>query len=242
MKQLTLLPAMLLLLASCHTSRQMTTAPEQGTFNGDTIITQSLFTDRAGTISEENIQKTLDGSYRLPSSLRVAVVRLENMPQRRSFWNDEDYAKTQQSYLDLFTDKFRQSPKVKSVSLVPDILISKSPSFTVIRETAVRMQSDVVLVYSISSDIYSKYKVFSSPDMKAYATVQLILLDVRTGLIPFSTVITKDYLSKKKKDELDTSEAMGRVQKEAVLAAIGETSRKAIEFLDGRQPGDVSRN
>jgi hypothetical protein len=68
------------------------------------------------------------------------------------------------------------------------------------------------------------------------------LLDVRTGLIPFSTVITKDYLSKKKKDELDISEAMSRVQKEAVLAAIGETSRKAIEFLNGQQPGDVSRN
>jgi len=226
--------AIAFLIASCHTTGRVSAVPESDYGNADTSITQSLFNDKGSTISEEGIQRILDGSYKLPSTLRVGIIRLENGSKKRYYGSDEEYSKTQQSYLDLFAGKFSQSPGVKSVSIIPDILTSKSPSFTTIREAAVRMQSDVVLVYSINSDLYSKYKIFSNPDMKAYATIQLVLLDVRTGLIPFSTVVTKDYLSRKKKEELDLSEAMSRVQKEAVLAAIDEAGQKIVEFLKAK--------
>jgi len=35
-------------------------------------------------------------------------------------------------------------------------------------------------------DIYSKHKFFSKADIKAFATIEMIILEVRTGLIPFS--------------------------------------------------------
>ncbi|WP_127132544.1 hypothetical protein [Pseudoflavitalea rhizosphaerae] len=199
----------------------------------DTLITQSLFNDKSASISEENIQRLLDGNYKLPQQLRVAVIRLDNKSNvnRRYFWNDEDYLKTQQSYLDSFTAKLRQSPRVQKVSVVPEIVVSKSPSFTQLREAAVRLQSDLVVVYSIASDIYSRYKLFSNPDLKAFATTQLILLDVRTGMVPFSTIVTKDQLSKKTKSELDNAQASARVQHEAVLLTIDESSRQMLDFL-----------
>jgi hypothetical protein len=113
----------------------------------DTLITQSLFNDRSSTISEENIQKILDGTYRLPKQVRVAMVRLEPTAQQRrtywNYWNDEQYLKTQQSYLDLFSAKLQQSARVTSLSIIPDLLISRTPTFTSIREAAVRMQADV---------------------------------------------------------------------------------------------------
>ena len=202
MKQVTLFIFLAILISSCDTGKQATSS-SQGYANEDTLITQSLFNDKAATISEENIQRVLDGSYKLPRQLRVAIVKLESSSQRRNYWyywNDEQYLKTQQSYLDLFTDKFKQSSRVVNTFSVPDVLISRSPSFTSIREAAVRMQADVVVIYSIASDLYSKYKAFSKADIKAYATTQLIIMDVRTGLIlPFSTISTKDALSQKKK-------------------------------------------
>jgi len=233
MKQTSLLIIVIALLTSCTTTRPLSNNSGTDYPSGDTLITQSLFNDRSSTISEDNIQKILDGTYKLSQQLRVAIVRLDNTTlQKRYYWSDEQYLKTQQSYLDLFSEKFKQSSRVTNLSIIPDLLISKSPSFTNIREAAVRMQADVVVVYSITSDIYSKYKLFSKPDIKAFATTQLIVLDIRTGLIPFSTIVTKDALSQKKKEELDNSEAASRIQNEAVLLTINDIGQRITEFLN----------
>ena len=238
MKQTFSLIVVIFLAISCRTPMPTTNAPTGNYAGSDTLITQSLFNDKNSAVSEENIQKILDGTYHLPAQLRVAIIRLEgNAQQKNYYWNyrsDEQYLKTQQSYLDLFVEKFKQSPRVTNVSIVPELLISKSPSFTNIREAAVRMQADVVVVYSVSSDLYAKYKFFSKTDIKAFATTQLIVLDVRTGLIPFSTIVTRDALSQKTKEELDNTEAASRIQHEAVLMTINEIGGKISGFLNGK--------
>ncbi len=231
MKKILLIPVIAFVIVSCGTSRQMAASTPVEQYE-DTLITQSLFSDRSATISEDNIQRILEGNYKLPSHLRVSFVKLESPQQRRSFWNDEDYLKTQQAYLDSFASQFRRSPRVSSISTIPDMVISKSPTFTNIREAAVRLQSDIVVIYSITSDVYSKFKVFSNPDIKAFATTQLIILDVRTGLIPFSTIATKDFQSKKQKGELEFAESRNRIQHEAVLLTIHDISEKIVDFLN----------
>ena len=236
MNQKTLLITTIVLLTACETTRPLSINSDFDKHSGDTLITQSLFNDKASTISEENIQRILEGTYNLPQQLRVAIVRLEPTSQIKryywNYWSDEQYLKTQQSYLDLFSEKFKQSSRVTKLSIIPDLLISKSPSFTNIREAAVRMQADIVVVYAVTSDIYTKYKAFSKPDIKAFATTQLIILDVKTGLIPFSTIVTKDLLSQKKKEELDNAEATSRIQNEAVLLTISEIGQKISAFLN----------
>jgi len=57
-------------------------------------------------------------------------------------------------------------------------------------------------------------------------------MDVRTGLIPFSTISTKDALSQREKEELENAEAAGGVQNEAVLATITEIGGKVADFLN----------
>jgi hypothetical protein len=145
MKRISLLIVTIALLTACDTTRRINNNSISDFSSGDTLITQSLFQDRASTISEENIQKILDGTYKLPQQLRVAIVRLEPTPQLRryygNYWSDEQYLKTQQSYLELFSEKFKQSTRVTKLSIIPDHLISKSPTFTNIREAAVRMQA-----------------------------------------------------------------------------------------------------
>ncbi len=186
------------IFASCTIKKQINNPNEYTYVNNDPPITKSLFDDKSSTISEENIQKILNGNYDLPNMIRVAFVKLESSEnQSRYYWSDEEYLKSQQQYLDLFSDQFKNSTRVKSIATIPDILISKNPTFTSIRESAVRTQSDIVVVYSINSDIYSQYKLFSKTDIKAFATTQLIILDVRTGLIPFTTIVDKDFKDKK---------------------------------------------
>jgi hypothetical protein len=67
--------------------------------------------------------------------------------------------------------------------------------------------------------------------MKAFATTELLLMDVRTGLIPFSTTVTRDVLTKKTKDDLDVEQTRDRVLNEAALATISEVGTKIVGFL-----------
>lgn len=236
MKQIAILFLLTALLSACGTRmpRVDTAAQDRVQYMVpplDTLITQSLFNDRSSTISEENIQKILDGTYKLPKELRIAIVRLDG-GNRRYYWNDEEYLKTQQAYMDMFVNKFQGSSRVKTVSLIPDLLMSRSPSFTNLREAAVRMQADVLVVYSITSDIYSRYKIFSKTDIKAFATTQLVILDVRTGLVPFSSIVTRDVLSEKRKEETGYSEASARIQKEAVVLTIEQIGQNIATFLN----------
>ena len=234
MKRINLFGLLALVISSCgYQNRNAVTSNSEYPYS-DTLITQSLFNDKSSTITEESIQKILNGNYKLPDQLRVAIVKLENPKARGHYWgyyDDEQYLKTQQSYLDLFTEKFRQSSRVTKISSIPEILLAKTPSFTNLRESAVRMQADVVVVYAIVSDIYSRYKFLNKADIKAFATIQLIVLDVRTGLVPFSTIVTRDFLSQKQKEEMDNSEARNRIQHEAVLLSINEIGEQVSRFL-----------
>lgn len=233
MKNIFIAISVCIVFASCDSTKNMSSGFQNHNYgiNADTAILQSLFTDKASTISEENIQIILEGNFTLPNKLRVALVKLDGADQRKYFWNDEDYLKTQQSYIDRFIQKLTVSPRVNKVTVIPDLLISRSPSFTNIREAAVRMQADVVVAYSISSDIYTRYKFLAKADIKAFATTQLILLDVRTGLIPFSIVVTKDVLSKKKNEEMDIAETNNRIKSEAVQLTIDDIGQKLAAFL-----------
>ncbi len=227
-----------LMLFSCITTKK--TSPSSDvplrsyglSSNEEPPITQSLFNDKGSTISEADIRRILDGDYTLPRTLRVAIVRLDGQNSKRYYRSDEQYLKSQQAYLDLFSEKLRQCTRVSRISIVPDIMLPDSPSFTTIRESAVRMQADVIIVYAITSDIYSRYKVFSKADIKAFATTQLAVLDVRTGLIPFSSIVTRDFQAKRQEGELNDYETSNRVKNEAVLRTIEAIGAQLTTFLD----------
>lgn len=232
MKKIVLCVVVLTLITSCGVSKEVSSYPSNAYAIENESISQSLFNDKNATISEENIQKILDGSFKLPENLRVAFVKLESAQHRgRYFGSDETFLKNQQSYLDLFEKNFKNSGRIKSTKTLPDVLISNNPTFTSIREAAVRTQSDIAVIYSINSDLYSKYKMFSKTEIKAFATTQLIILDVKTGLIPFTTIVTKESQSNKKEGELNDSEAANRVKNEAVLQTINEIGNQINDFL-----------
>ena len=231
MKQLLVLAV---LISACTPSR-ISSGPGSGNYgfnNPEPPIQVSLFDDINASISEENIQKILDGKYALPEDLRVSIVKLDGTQKQFSqYWANEDFLKSQQAYLDLFSEKLKSSSRVKKVSIIPDILVSNAPSFTTIREAAVRMQSDIVLVYTINSDIYTAYRLFTRAEIKAFATTQIIVLDVRTGLVPFSAIVTKDYQSSKLNSEVSDTEASTRIKNQAILLTIEDIGTQLKDYF-----------
>jgi hypothetical protein len=230
-KQILILPFIVLLFVQCST-----TYPRRGNPSKD-IITESLFNDKDRTLSEENIRTLLDGRLVLPDTLRVAVFKVgmnnrfySNMLYTRNY---ESSIRGQQSLFDSLAARLKQNARVEQVHSIPTMMLSTYPNITQLREASVRLQSDILVVYSTTSDIYHHSKIIKKDEIKAFATTELFLLDVRTSLIPFSTVVTKDYLAKEIKGELN-AETRKRAEQEATLMTLLEIGEQVKTFLSKR--------
>jgi hypothetical protein len=123
------------------------------------------------------------------------------------------------------------SPNVKRVIAVPNLLATTTPGISQLREMAVRLQADVLIVYSVTSDIYYKYRVFNKNEAKAFATCEAIVFDTRTGVIPHTTVVTKDKLVVKEREDMSDFETRKKAEREAVILALAETGKAIADFL-----------
>ena len=115
------------------------------------LITQSLFDSKDRTISEADIQRLLNGKIRIPDTVRLAVYKHASSSMNRyysSWYSNEEYLKTQQSYIDTLIAQLKTAAKVQKVTVVPSLMTSVYPNITQLRESAVRLQADMLLVFS----------------------------------------------------------------------------------------------
>jgi hypothetical protein len=228
-KQILILPLIALFFIQCSMNKMGNPSRQ--------VITESLFNDKDRTLSEENIKTLLDGKLILPDTLRVAVFKVgmnnhfySNMLYSRNY---EVSIKGQQNLFDSLAASLKQNARIEQVHSIPTMMLSTYPNITQLREASVRLQSDILIVYSTTSDIYYHQKIIKKDEIKAFATTELFVLDVRTSLIPFSTVVTKDYIAKEIKGELN-AETRKRAEQEATLQTLMEIGEQVKKFLNKR--------
>jgi hypothetical protein len=206
----------------------------------------SIFPSDKNVLDEEAIGRILNGKFLMPSTVKIALLRMRDDEDRATryygygYWRSEEYLKTQQSFIDTLTGEMAKSKRIDEVASIPSVLTPKEPSIPLIRETAVRLQADMILVLKLSSDVYQKYRIFQSTQAKAFCTCEGFLLDVRTGIIPFSRAITKEYLATEEKPDADFAETMVRAQKEAALLSLKALGQDVAGFVDSIPSGSVS--
>ncbi|MTB50872.1 hypothetical protein [Lewinella sp. W8] len=226
-----------LLLCSCGTYRSVppTTAQAQEYRAPDpTPLTSSLFTSNQSTISEEDIQRILDGTVELPEKLRVAVLNLDSYRSRNDYYFGSYFFRSLQAqHFKAFSDQLGTSGRAQSVNLLPQLLVPADRNIFSLRESAVRMQADVLLVFTVGSDLYSEFKLFKRDDLKAYATAEALLLDVRTGIIVFAQTVSTEATGQREESDTGNNDVARRVQAEASAMAIEELARQLSAFLKG---------
>jgi len=206
----------------------------QADYEPTPTLKQSLFNTKDRTISETGIQQILNSDIVLPDTLRIALLNYSSNSMSRyydRYWNNEDYLKLQQKYIDALKTQLKEVVAVKKIILMPSIMIGENPTIFSLREAAVRLQADLLFIFSINSDIYQKYKVFKKDDVKAYATCESLLMDIRTGIIPHSEVVTKDFLTQKSEKDLENNDLKKRAEQAAVLLTLKETAESLTKFL-----------
>lgn len=130
------------------------------------------------------------------------------------------------------------SGAARTVSVLPSILTPAKPDIPTLRETGVRLQADGFLVVRISTGLLQNVRVFKDDQFRAFATVEAVLVDVRTGALPFTAVSTQQRTGTEGSEDLTSAEARLRLEREAAVAALRDVGAQLSGFLGeaGRTP------
>ena len=234
MTKFNLLPFFALLLFLVQISCGTPYPRAQTAETGGPVLTESLFDFKERTLSEADIQRILDGRIQARDSVRLAVFNFGGSTSRYGTWRwyDEESLKSQQQLLDTLSFAISRSQRVQKVIMLPPMVTGLKPNIHQLRESAVRAQADMLLIYSLHSDIFQKYRAFKKDEAKAFATCEMVLMDIRTGLIPHTDVVTRSASTTKLQGDFTEEEMQNRVLRTATLETLLEAGNKAAAFLN----------
>jgi len=230
---LTLVATGMILLVGCE-SMPRAAAPMMATaeYTAREPIASSLFPSDQAVLSDEAVQRILSSKLELPAKAKVALMKFPEVESSsRYYWRNEEYLKLQQSQMDALSQALVASDQISEATPLPSLMTPSRVSIPVLREAAVRMQADLLLVFRVGSDTYSQYRTFAKDKTKAYSTCEIVLLDVRTGLVPFTRVTSRERLEAKQPADLDLSETRRRAEQASATEALKAAGEDLVGFL-----------
>ena len=197
----------------------------------------SLFPSDAEVLSDEAITKILDAKARLPQRLRVALLHIEHRSAGR-FWGwGPDWTalgpSAQQQVSTALIRVLQDSPRVRSASSLPTFLLPEKPTVGHLREAAARFQADALLIYRTDCQAYERNRIFHATEAKAFCSAEAALLDVRSGIVPFTTRTLRDFTVAEQSSDAGFLETVRNAETQAFTAALEENARALVAFLAG---------
>ncbi len=204
-------------------------------YAGKEPLATSLFPSDQAVLSDEAVGRILSSRVELPSKARVALMKFPGADGSgyygRYYWRDEQYLKLQQAQVDALSLALRTSDRITDVTALPSLMTPGRVSIPTLREAAVRMQADLLLVFRVGSDTYSQYRAFAKDKVKAYSTCEMVLLDIRTGLVPFARVVSREKEEMKQSSDLNLSETMRRAEQASTAEALKSAADELVQFM-----------
>jgi hypothetical protein len=227
-----ILPASILLVAlSSCASVATQPRPERDlkAAEGDSKEPLSLFPSDTATLTDAEIAHILDVNVRLRSRVRLAVLHLDHRSVDFG-WLYGGGAPVGWLNAEMFA-VLRKLDRVYDASYLPSVLIPSKLTVAHLREAGARYQADLLLIFRTECRTHQQYRLFRASRAKAYCLADASLLDVRTGIMPFTSRATRDYLIEEKESEIDLAETVRRSEQTAVEAAMLENANNLASFL-----------
>jgi len=147
----------------------------------------------------------------------------------------EDFVRTNEEIDATFLGSLRRSERLRDVAYLPSLVTPPVMTIPHVRQAAARLQADLVLIYRTSTYNYERHRWFKASRTKAYCTVEAVLLDTRTGVIPFSTVVNERYATSESKKDYGFDETLARAEQEAIGRAWQRLGTETVAFLDAAE-------
>lgn len=199
-------------------------------------ISVSLFKSDNENISNEAAEKILNGKVTFPMGSKAALLKLpsNSMGIRYygyNYWRSESYIDLQQQYVDVLTENLESTQQIDSVVALPSFMIGKEMSLSQMREAAVRMQSHILVVYNIHSNIFEEYRLFRNNKVKAFSTCEAAVLDTKTGILPYTKVLTEKLVVEANSKDTDMAETRKRAEISASKTCLNKLGKEIGKYL-----------
>lgn len=193
-----------------------------------TPVPVSLFSSDSAILSDEDIKHILSYRFSLQKQNRIGILTIG-----RSYWFgwSDELARAGAEVQSELIDKLRSSPYIFDASYLPTLLIPEKKTVGHFREAAARYQADILLLYQASCRTYEKYRFFSPDKSKSYCNVEAVLIDTRTGIVPFTVTASRDFSAEKGDTDLNITETMRRSELSALRGALREVGDRVVGFL-----------
>lgn len=199
--------------------------------------TLSLFPSDTEILSDAEIARILDVRLGLRSRIRLAVLHLDHRSVDFSYLYRGEGVPIGWLHADMFA-MLRKLERVYDASYLPSVLIPAKLTVGHLREAGARYQADLLLIFRTECRTHHQFRIFRASQAKAYCLADAALLDVRTGLVPFTSRATRDYLVEEQKSEIDFAETVRRSEQTAVEAAMFENASNLASFLKTLPSGE----
>jgi hypothetical protein len=213
-----------LLFVGCGTERPASYSSAASAFeiHGGSMLDGSLFPSDTQAISNEALDKILSQKVEFREKGRLAVLPIGG-------WNYQETGELA-SYVQALSSALSASPYVGEVMQIPRVLMPKQITVPVLREVGARLQCENVLIYNINIDVRYDWHVFTKDTSRNRVTIEAILLNVRSGIIPVTVIHDKLIDFTQAKGE-ESYEFFRRLQRDTTLLALQEAAEKMVHKL-----------
>jgi hypothetical protein len=189
-----------------------------------------LFRSDATGLTDADIERILSYRLALPKQNRIAILSLSGASYWRFYSND--FVQLNEAIEKEFVGTLKGSGRVYDASFLPALLVPENRTVPYLREAAARYQSDLLLAYRTRCASYEKFRLFSATETRAYCSVEAVLLDTRTGIVPFTVVSTNNVETTKGADDKSLAETTKKNELAAIGKSLNEIARGLVQFLD----------
>lgn len=206
------------------------------TYQNKEVVTESLFGKDEKDMSEEQIQKLLNSRIKIGQNIKIAVYKLKSKTSSRSFYHAyserEDIQELSNSILNDFFEKLEKSDRISDVSIMPSLLAPEEFNINSIRKSAVRLQPDFLLIYKPRNYTDYEFNLFEKSKAKTSSTVEALLIDMKTGVIPFTSVITSSSTVTKENKDWSQAEVFIRSKIQSEGLALIQIGNDLLKFIN----------
>jgi hypothetical protein len=187
-------------------------------------LSQSLLNE-SDKLSEASIQKILASKITLPKSINLSIVRLSDSTDGLNFQTIDDQISEQ------FYNKNLWGNRVQTVIPVPQVMISKPVTLASLRQAAALLQSDILVIIKPQSYADWKFQLFDKSKAKGIASLEVLLLDTRTSVVPYTSLITETVEVSRESTEYSYEELISKAKKASERKALLQIPAAVQKFI-----------
>ena len=210
-------------------------------YQGRPTLNASLVKDDKAMLSEEAIRTLLESRIKIPERVKLAVLPLGHTGTHGEeqgwgaygYSREVEFPQERKAYLEALENPLALTGRFKEITHVPAMMLPPEPSLMRLREAAALMQAELLLVYSTRSHLVSWRGLFhiAKDEVRALSSIELVLLDVRTGVVPYAETFEAEHLEKEKSEDLALVETQRRAERKATLLAMGKAAEGLKRFM-----------